>query len=98
MGSDGKLKIKFDQPGTYYVLAAPGDDTYGAATAKIIIEEGASFKDNTPDTVKDNAIATPTKVNYGPIAKIGLVVLVVIIVLVAVLRAVKKGKKKDQEH
>ena len=97
VGGDGKVKLKFDKPGTYYVLAAPGDDTYGAATAKIIIEEGASFKDNTPDTVKDNAIATPTKVNYGPIAKIGLVVLVVIIVLVAVLRAVKKNKKKDQE-
>ena len=98
MGSDGKVKLKFDKPGTYYVLAAPADDTYGAATAKIIIEEGASFKDNTPDTVVDNAIATPTKVNYGPIAKIGLIVLVVIIVLVAVLRAVKKNKKKDQEQ
>ena len=98
VGSDGKVKLKFDKPGTYYVLAAPSDDTFGAATAKIVIEEGASFKDNTPDTVKDNAIATPTKVNYGPIAKIGLVVLVVVIVLIAVLRAVKKGKGKGKEE
>ena len=98
VGSDGKLKIKFDQPGTYYVLAAPGDDTYGAATAKIIIEEGASFKDNTPDTVVDNARAPMTKVNYGPIAKIGLIVLVVIIVLIAVIRAVKKSKKGKEDQ
>ena len=80
------------------MLAAPGDDTYGAATAKIIVEQGASFKDNTPDTVKDNAIVTPSKVDYGPIVKIGLIVVVVIIVLVAVLRAVKKSKKKDKEE
>ena len=98
VGGDGKLKLKFDKPGTYYVLAAPSDDTFGAATAKIIVEEGASFKDNTPDTVVDNALAPVTKVNYGPIAKIGLIVLVVIIVLIAVIRAVKKNKKKGKEE
>ncbi len=98
VGSDGKLKLKFDKPGTYYVLAEPSDDTFGAATAKIVIEEGASFKDNAPQTQVDNAIVTPTKVNYGPIAKIGLIVLVVIIVLIAVIRAVKKSKKGKEDE
>ena len=98
MGSDGKLKLKFDKPGTYYVLAEPSDDTFGAATAKIVIEEGASFKDNAPQTQVENAIVTPTKVNYGPIAKIGLIVLVVIIVLIAVIRAVKKSKKGKEDE
>jgi hypothetical protein len=98
VGSDGKLKIKFDQPGTYYVLAQPADDSYGAAAAKIIVEEGASFKDNAPQTVVDNALAPVTKVNYGPIAKIGLIALAVVIIVIAVLRAVKKGKKKDKEE
>ena len=97
VGGDGKVKLKFDKPGTYYVLAEPSDDTYGAAAAKIVVEEGASFKDNTPDTVKEGALAPVTKVNYGPTAKIGLIALMVIIVIIAVVRAVKKGKKKDKE-
>ena len=98
VGSDGKLKLKFDKAGTYYVLAAPGDDTYGAAAAKIVVEEGASFKDNTPDTVVSNAIKPVSKVNYGPIIRIVIIAVVVVIVIIAVMRVVKKNKQKDKEE
>ena len=98
VGSDGKLKLKFSQPGTYYVLAAPGDDTYGAATAKIVVEEGASFKDNAPQTEVTNARPPMSKVDYGPIAKVGLIILAAVIVVIAVIRAVKKSKQKDKEE
>jgi hypothetical protein len=97
VGSDGKLKLKFDKPGTYFVLAEPSDESFGAATAKVVVEEGASFKDNAPQTEVTNALAPVTKVNYGPIAKIGLIALVAIIVIIAVIRAVQKNKKKDKE-
>ncbi len=97
VGGDGKLKIKFDQPGTYYVLAVPADDSYGAASAKIVVEEGASFKDNTPQTEVSHAMAPVSKVDYGPIAKVGLIILAVVIVVFAVIRAVKKSKQKGKE-
>ncbi len=97
VGGDGKLKIKFDQPGTYYVLATPADDSYGAASAKIVVEEGASFKDNTPQTEVSHAMAPVSKVNYGPIAKVGLIILAVAIVAFAVIRAMKKSKQKGKE-
>jgi hypothetical protein len=42
VGADGVLKLKFDAPGTYYVLAN-GNSAYAAAPAKIVVEEGASF-------------------------------------------------------
>lgn len=98
VGGDGKLKIKFDQPGTYYVLAAPADDTYGAAAAKIVVEEGASFKNNTPDTTVSNAIAAGSKVDYGPIVRVLIIVVVVLIVVFAVVRVIKKNKQKDKEE
>jgi hypothetical protein len=79
------------------VLAVPADDSYGAASAKIVVEEGASFKDNTPQTEVSHAMAPVSKVDYGPIAKVGLIILAVVIVVFAVIRAVKKSKQKGKE-
>ncbi len=98
VGSDGKLKLKFDQPGTYYVLAAPGDDTYGAAAVKVEVEAGASFKDSAPNTVVSNAKSTPTKADYGPIIRILIIVVVVLIVIFAIVKVVKKNKSKEDNE
>lgn len=99
VGNDGTLKLKFDKPGTYYVLAEPADDSYGAASAKIVVEEGASFADNTPDTVVDNARAPVSKLNFGPILKYLVIAVIVVIVVISVVRAVKKSRnQKDNEN
>ena len=95
VGNDGTVKLKFDQPGTYYVLAAPGEDTYGAAAVRVEVEAGASFKDSAPDTVVSGAKATPTKADYGPIIRILIIVVVVLIVIFAIVKVVKKNKKKE---
>jgi|GEM_PF-2794197 len=96
--SKGELKIKFDQPGTYYVLAAPGETTYGAAAVKVEVSQGASFSDSAPQTVVSGAVATPTKANYKPII-IGLIVaVVVIIIIVAIVKAAKKNKDGSKEE
>ena len=62
------------------------------------MEEGASFKDNAPQTEVTNARPPMSKVDYGPIAKVGLIILAAVIVVIAVIRAVKKSKQKDKEE
>lgn len=94
---NGELKLSFDQPGEYLVLAQPGDESYGAAAVRITIEAGASFADAKPDTAVDHAKAPITKADYAGLWKLLLIAAAVVVVLVAVVKAVKKGKGEKHD-
>lgn len=96
VGSDGTLKLTFDAPGTYYILAN-GNEGYAAAAAKITVEQGASFADNAPVAVENVQTEAAGKADLKPILRIVGIVLVVILVAVATVRAVKQQKKEDRE-
>ena len=99
VGKDGVLKLKFDKPGEYYVLAQPSDDSYAAAAVKITVEEGASFSDSKPAAQPTNVKpAAPEKLDYGKILPIAGGVVAVIIIAAAVARVLKNKKKAGEDE
>jgi len=93
----GELKLSFEEPGEYLVLAKPGDSSYGAAAVRITVSEGASFADSKPDTAVSNAKQTVTKADYSGIWKVIIVVIAAAIIVFSIIKAVKKGKTEDEE-
>jgi hypothetical protein len=96
---DGALTLKFDDPGTYYVLAN-GNSSYAAAPVKIVVEEGASFADSTPASAL-KAPASLAEENSGdepdkkllPALIIAAIALIVISAVITAIRSIKHHEK-----
>jgi hypothetical protein len=99
VGSDGTLTLKFDEPGTYYILAN-GNSAYAAAPAKIVVEEGASFAESSAASavrapvslVKTGADGKPAKSLFKAI----ILSAIALIVIASVITAIRSSRyKKD---
>ena len=98
VGADGVLKLKFDQPGDYYVLAT-GNEGYAAAAVKITVEEGASFSEAAPMSTPDaQTPATVKKLDYSKILPYFGIAAAVVILVLALVRVLRKDKKKEDDQ